>query len=153
MNSNIDLQKISPKMCGIIWLEEKELNFNSDSFTQINYLLDNLLVLEQKKHKESSLVQNKNLHHYYSLFWSSSFSHPFIVIHINLTELSSKDPSFNHLNYVLTEFIQTLKKVYPQFDLNEIGFISSNLDEQKTSIKKISAVCQKHQLNPINIKN
>ena len=150
MNSNLDLQKISPQMCGIIWIEQQELSFNSNCFTQMNYLLDNLLVLEQKKQKDIQSKTSDLLHHHYSLFWSTSFSHPFIVIHINLENIDLKSEKYQHLDYVLTEFIQTINKVYPQFSLNEIGYISSDHHLQKAALNQIKLICQKHHLKFIN---
>jgi hypothetical protein len=72
-------QSITPDTCGIIWLSDESLNYQSPGFYEFNYLLNGILAKN---------LDNLNSKSDSSLFMGESFGAPFFIGHC---VISSKD--------------------------------------------------------------
>jgi len=118
-------QLLSPKVICALWLTEVPLTEKPFPFDELDYYVDGLLTKHLTNFKENADHQ-KNIDGK-CLIASTSFSHPFFIVHINLQTKIKEDS--------ISEIASTINKVCTT-ECNQVVVIQTKPNQLSSTIKK-----------------
>ena len=94
---------ITPQTCGIVWLTDESLDYESPGVYEFNYLLDGLLVKAIEENAERSEPSN--------FFLGENFGSPFFIGHVVVGNKNDLDVVQSHFK-LAESFIQDNSIIY-----------------------------------------
>ncbi len=137
---NLDIKHLSghitPTTAGIIWLTDKQLNFQSPGIYEFNYLLNGILLKTISQQKEEHKKPAR-----FNFFLAENFGNPFFIGHIiveDKDDLKKINKHFEAANSFLkegatiyiynksqntanTNVLKELSKKYPQYEFENLN--------------------------------